>query len=122
MSVPAVDELRFVAVGQHDPLAEPLIDELALEYADRYGGTGRSGLAWLRTYPAEEFAPPGGGLLIGLHDGPTGHRRSIPPIRRRHRRAQTDLDRQPPPPAGYAKALLVELEAEIAARGYRGST
>ena len=39
MTVPAVDELRFVAVGLEDPLAAPLMAELAVEYATRYGGT-----------------------------------------------------------------------------------
>ena len=36
--MPAVNQLRFVAVGQDDPLAEPLLAELAVEYATRYGG------------------------------------------------------------------------------------
>ena len=86
-----------MAVGQDDPLAEPLMAELAVEYANRYGAPV-DGVAWLRTYPADEFAAPGGGLLDRAARRPTGHRRRIPPIRRRHRRTQTDLDRQPAPP------------------------
>ena len=59
-------QLRFVAVGQDDPLAAPLIDELAVEYADRYGGNRTRVHTWLRSYPSEEFDPPDGGLFIGL--------------------------------------------------------
>ena len=67
-SEPAVGQLRFVAVGQDDPLAVPLIDELAVEYADRYGGNRTRVHTWLRSYPSEEFDPPDGGLFIGLLD------------------------------------------------------
>jgi hypothetical protein len=56
MTMPTVGDLRFVAVGQNDPLAEPLLAELAAEYAGRYGGRTERVLSWLRGYPAEEFA------------------------------------------------------------------
>jgi GNAT superfamily N-acetyltransferase len=114
-----VNELRFVAVGQDDPLAAPLLAELTVEYASRYGVTEDTVSRWLRGYPADEFAPPGGGLLIGLLDGEpvTGGAfcrfdADTAELKRiwtdsRHRRL------------GHAKALLIELEAEIAARGYR---
>jgi GNAT superfamily N-acetyltransferase len=114
-----MNQLRFVAVGQEDPLAEPLLAELTGEYASRYGVTEDDVSTWLRGYPAAEFAPPGGGLLIGLLDGQpvTGGAfcrfdAETAELKRiwtdsRHRRQ------------GHAKALLVELEAEIAARGYR---
>ena len=38
-------------------------------------------------------------MLIGLLDGLAGHRRRVPPVRRRNRRTQTHLDRQPAPSA-----------------------
>jgi len=38
-SVPG--QLRFASVGQDDALAEPLLAELAEEYATRYGGAFR---------------------------------------------------------------------------------
>jgi ribosomal protein S18 acetylase RimI-like enzyme len=119
MSVPTVDKLRFVAVGQDDPLAEPLLAELTVEYASRYEVAEEHMSEWLRGHPAAEFAPPGGGLLIGLlNDQPvTGGAfcrfdDSTAELKRiwtdsRHRRR------------GHAKALLVALEAEIVARGYR---
>jgi GNAT superfamily N-acetyltransferase len=119
MSVPTVDNLRFVAVSQDDPLAEPLLAELTVEYASRYGVAEEHVSTWLRGYPADEFAPPSGGLLIGLlgKEPVTGGAfcrfdDSTAELKRiwtdsRHRRQ------------GHAKALLVALEAEIAARGYR---
>ena len=115
----ALNKLRFVAVDQEDPLAEPLLAELAVEYASRYGATEEAVSKWLRGYPADEFAPPGGGLLIGLLGGQpvTGGAfcrfdTETAELKRiwtdsRHRRR------------GHAKALLIELEAEIVARGYR---
>jgi GNAT superfamily N-acetyltransferase len=119
MFVPAIDKLRFVAVGQEDRLAEPLLAELAVEYASRYGATEEAVSNWLRGYPADEFAPPAGGLLIGLlNDKPVtgGAFRRFDESTAELKRIWTDsrYRRQ-----GHAKALLAELEAEIAARGYR---
>jgi GNAT superfamily N-acetyltransferase len=114
-----VNELRFAAVGQDDPLAEPLLAELAVEYATRYGVTEQAVSKWLRGYPADEFAPPHGGLLIGLrNDEPVtgGAFRRFDDSTAELKRIWTDsrYRRQ-----GHAKALLVQLEAEIVARGYR---
>jgi ribosomal protein S18 acetylase RimI-like enzyme len=114
----AVNQLRFVAVGQGDPLAEPLLAELAVEYATRYGGTEEAVAKWLRNYPPAEFAPPGGGLFIGTLDGQPvtgGAFRRFDDSTAELKRIWTDsrYRRQ-----GHAKALLVELETEIAARGY----
>jgi GNAT superfamily N-acetyltransferase len=114
-----VNRLRFVAVGQQDPLAEPLLAELAVEYASRYGATEDAVAKWLRGYPADEFAPPGGGLLIGLVDDQPvtgGAFRRFDDATAELKRIWTDSRYRR---RGYAKALLVELEAEIAARGYR---
>lgn len=119
MPVPAVNDLRFVAVGQDDPLAEPLLAELTVEYASRYRVAEEDVSKWLRGYPAAEFATPSGGLLIGLlgdqpvtggafcrFDDATAELKRIW-TDSRHRRQ------------GHAKALLTELETEIAERGYR---
>jgi ribosomal protein S18 acetylase RimI-like enzyme len=119
MYVSAVNQLRFVAVGQDDPLAEPLLAELAVEYATRYGGTEQAVSKWLRGYPAEEFAPPGGGLLIGLLDGQPvtgGAFQRFDDSTAELKRIWTDSGHRR---QGHAKALLVELETEIASRGYR---
>ncbi|OBF92867.1 GNAT family acetyltransferase [Mycobacterium sp. 852002-51163_SCH5372311] len=112
-------QLRFVAAGPDDPVAQPLFTELAVEYAQRYGGGPQRYMDWMRDGPAEEFAPPDGGMLIGLLDSRpvTGgafcrfdaHTAELKRIwtHRAHRRR------------GYAAALVGELETQIAARGYR---
>jgi GNAT superfamily N-acetyltransferase len=119
MSPHAVAQLRFKAVDQDDPLAEPLLAELALEYAGRYRAPVAAVSAWLRNYPAQEFAPPDGALLIGLRDDRPvtgGAFRRFDSDTAELKRIWTDsrYRRQ-----GYAKALLAELESEITARGYR---
>jgi ribosomal protein S18 acetylase RimI-like enzyme len=119
MSVPAVNQLRFVAVTQDDPVAQPLLAELAAEYAQRYGGTAQAILAGMREYPAAEFAAPGGGLMIGLLDGQPvtgGAFRRFDPDTAELKRIWTDGGHRR---QGHAKALLARLEAQIAARGYR---
>jgi ribosomal protein S18 acetylase RimI-like enzyme len=118
MSVP-VSQLRFVAVSQDDPLAQPLLAELAVEYSSRYGATEEAVSQWLRGYPAAEFAPPNGGLLIGLLDGQAvtgGAFRRFDESTAELKRIWTDSRHRR---QGHAKALLAELETEIVARGYR---
>lgn len=111
--------LQFLPTAQDDPLAQPLITELAAEYAQRYGSTRQTVLTWLRGYPADEFTPPDGGLLIGVLDG-------VPVTGGAFRRFDTDtaelkriwtdrVHRR----RGYARVLLAELEAQIVACGYR---
>ena len=120
MTVPALDELRFVAVGVEDPLAAPLMAELAVEYATRYGGTAQRVMKWLRQeYPAGDFTAPDGSLLIGLLDGlpvTGGGFRRFDDTRAELKRMWTDSRYRQ---RGFAKAVLAELEREIAARGYR---
>ncbi|UUO01625.1 GNAT family N-acetyltransferase [Mycolicibacterium novocastrense] len=112
-------QLTFVAVRQDDPLAEPLLAELAVEYAQRYGSPEDAVSRWLRGHPADAFAPPDGDLVVGLlgdrpvtggafcrFDNATAELKRIW-TDSRHRRQ------------GLAKALLAELEARIVGRGYR---
>jgi GNAT superfamily N-acetyltransferase len=112
--------LRFVTVGQHDALAEPLLAELTVEYATRYGGTVERVGSWLRGYPAEEFeAPAGGGMLIGLLDAEPvtgGAFRRFDDDTAELKRIWTASGYRR---RGLARSLLVELESEIVARGYR---
>lgn len=115
--------LRFVEVSPDDELAGPLIDELAVEYATRYDATVERMLGWLRGHPAEAFAPPHGGMVVGLLDGvpvtggafcrldaadgvKTAELKRIWTDSRCRRR-------------GYGRLLLAELEARIVALGYR---
>lgn len=116
--MPAVGDLRFLAVSQDDPLAAPLIDELAVEYATRYGGTRDRVHAWLRGYPGVEFEAPEGGLLIGLIDGVPvtgGAFRRFDDVTAELKRIWTDSRHRR---RGHARALVNQLESEIAARGY----
>ncbi len=123
MSSPTASRLRFVAVAQADPLAEPLLAELADEYATRYGSTPERIGAWLRNYPADEFASPGGGMLIGLLDGTPvtgGAFRRFGVVDGAQtaelKRIWTDGGHRR---LGLARALLDNLESRIVDAGYR---
>ena len=114
-----VQRPRFVPVNQDDELAQPLIAELAVEYAARYNGTEARVLTWLRGYPAEEFSPPDGGMLIGLVDDQPvtgGAFRRFDADTAELKRIWTDSGHRR---RGYAKALLEALESEITRLGYR---
>jgi GNAT superfamily N-acetyltransferase len=119
MTSPSADGLRFVPVAPYDALAEPLLSELAEEYATRYGGTMQGVTRWLRGHPAGEFGPPGGAMLIGLFgDEPVtgGAFRRFDAETAELKRIWTAAEHRR---RGLAKRLLGELEAEITARGYR---
>lgn len=112
-------QLQFVPAALNDAVAQPLFDELAVEYADRYGSTAPTIMEWLKQGPVSDFAPPDGGMLIGLLDGRavTGGgfvRRDAETAE--VKRVWTDSAHRR---RGFAAALLVELEAQIAASGYR---
>jgi GNAT superfamily N-acetyltransferase len=112
-------QLQFVPVALDDALAQPLLEELAVEYAHRYDSTPPTVLAWLKDNPADEFAPPDGGLLIGLLDGRPvtgGGFRRFDAETAELKRVWTDGAHRH---RGFAMALLAALEAEIAVRGYR---
>jgi GNAT superfamily N-acetyltransferase len=115
----AKTQLRFVPAALDDALAQPLLAELAVEYAQRYGSTPTAVLAWLKHNQPDEFAAPDGGMLIGLLEGRAvtgGAFRRFDAETAELKRIWTDSEHRR---RGYAVALLVELEAEIAARGYR---
>jgi GNAT superfamily N-acetyltransferase len=117
--VVAKTQLKFVPAALDDALAQPLLAELAVEYATRYSRPVPTVLAWLKDNPTDEFAPPDGGMLIGLlDDRPVtgGGFRRFDAETAELKRIWTDSAHRR---RGYAVALLVELEAEIAARGYR---
>lgn len=114
--------MLFTPVSQDDDLARPLLAELALEYGSRYGDAPERVHKGLMNYPAHEFAPPYGGMLIGLLD-------SVPVTGGAYRR-YGDVDGVETAELkriwtaghhrrkGYASLLLDALEAEIIARGY----
>ncbi|OBH32036.1 GNAT family acetyltransferase [Mycobacterium sp. E342] len=115
-TAPAADrELRFVSATHDDPLAQPLLAELADEYAQRYGGTPisrpPSGAAnsvagtGSQDRCVLDGVPVTGGAFR-RYDAETAELKRIWTDRTQRRR-------------GYARALLAALEAEAAARGYR---
>lgn len=102
-----------------DVVAQPLLEELAVEYARRYGNMPATVLTWLRDSPAAEFAPPDGGLLIGLLAGRPvtgGGFRRFDAQTAELKRIWTHAGHRR---RGFAMALLAELETQIAGRGYR---
>ncbi|MDT5164579.1 MAG: hypothetical protein QOC88_1473 [Mycobacterium sp.] len=119
-SQPAPAQLRrFVAVTADDPRAQPLLDELAVEYAQRYESTTPTVMAWLTSVPTADFAPPDGGFLIGEVDGVPvtgGAFQRFDAQTAELKRIWTDRAHRR---HGHARALLVELENLIAERGYR---
>jgi GNAT superfamily N-acetyltransferase len=109
----------FVRVTQGDPLAAPLLGALAEEYSCRYGGTTERMMGWLTSHPADEFAPPHGGMVIGLLDGVPvtgGAFCRFDEQTAELKRIWTDSGHRR---KGYAALLLAELEAAVAAVGYR---
>ncbi len=111
-------ELRFVPAALDDPLAQPLLVELADEYAQRYGGEPQRYAEWLIDGPAGEFSAPHGGMLIGLVDGEPvtgGAFCRFDAETAELKRVWTHRDHRR---RGYARALVAALESEIAVRGY----
>ncbi|MEU6622458.1 GNAT family N-acetyltransferase [Streptomyces litmocidini] len=96
-----------------DPLARPLLDELAYEYTTRYGSAHD-----LHHYPAAEFAPPHGAFLLLLERG----RPVAGGAFRRYDDRTAELKRIWTHSAhrrrGLARRVLTVLEREAADRGY----
>jgi GNAT superfamily N-acetyltransferase len=97
-----------------DPLAEPLLRELHEEYLIRYGPNEE-----MIRHPPAEFAAPGGAFLLVLDGGVAVAGGAF----RRYDAATAELKRvwthRPYRRTGLASAVLRELEAEAARRGYR---
>ncbi|MCV7217305.1 GNAT family N-acetyltransferase [Mycobacterium crocinum] len=114
-----VNGLRFVPVDEDDPLAQPLLAELAVEYATRYEAPESGVARWLRDHPADQFRPPDGGMVIGLLDGQPvtgGAFCRFDDDTAELKRIWTDSGHRR---RGHAATLLAALEDEIARRGYR---
>lgn len=114
----AIETPKFVVVGQSDPLASPLLDELSIEYATRYGDSAGQEYTDLRAYPAEEFEPPGGVLVVAVSDGEPvaggAFRRYDPSTAELKRMWTASTHRR----QGYGKLVVAELERIALQRGY----
>lgn len=108
----------FLTVEQDHPLAAPLLDELSLEYGTRYGPTIDAEYRDLRAYPAEQFAPPSGALIVALEDGVPvagGAFRRYDATTAELKRIWTASDRRQ---RGYGRLVVAELERVARERGY----
>jgi GNAT superfamily N-acetyltransferase len=110
----------FLYTTPLDLRAKPLIDELIVEYDNRYGTyfDAEGAIAELNRYPPEAFAPPDGNFLLLIRDGETiggGAFRRFDERTAEFKRVWTrsDLRRQ-----GLAKKVLMELESQAARQGY----
>lgn len=111
----------FVAVRADDPLAEPLLTELAFEYDSRYGTFfGESASTELRRHPVEKFAPEHGGAFVLLLQGGVAiaggafKRFDEDTAELKRIWASAAHRRQ-----GLARRVVAELEARAAQQGYR---
>jgi GNAT superfamily N-acetyltransferase len=112
-------DLQVVRVHPGDPLAAPLFAELAVEYDTRYGDLFGGADEELTRYPAAEFLPPDGELVLLLEDGAPVAGGAF----RRHTDAGTaEVKRMWTAAAhrrrGLARRVLAELEARAVVRGY----
>jgi GNAT superfamily N-acetyltransferase len=110
----------FLYTTPLDLRAKPLIDELIVEYDNRYGTyfNAEGAIAELNRYPAEAFAPPDGNFLLLIRDGETiggGAFKRFDERTAEFKRVWTrsDLRRQ-----GLAKKVLIELEFQAARQGF----
>jgi GNAT superfamily N-acetyltransferase len=117
--VTAAPGLDVVRVHPHDELAAPLFAELTVEYDTRYGDLFGGASEELTRYPAEEFLPPVGELLLLVEDGAPvaggAFRRHADPGTAEVKRMWTAAAHRR---RGLGRRALAELEHRAAARGY----
>ncbi|NYE94170.1 polar amino acid transport system permease protein [Psychromicrobium silvestre] len=119
--IPATQaEIVVRRLEQDDPLAQPLLAELAMEYSNRYGQPRREVHRELLDYPATEFAAPDGVLLVLLENGKPVAGGAF----RRYDTRTAELKRIWTHSAyrrrGLGRRVLEELETEALRRGYHG--
>jgi GNAT superfamily N-acetyltransferase len=111
--------LEVVRVHPHDALAAPLFAELTAEYDSRYGDLFGGAAEEMARFPAEEFLPPDGELLLLVEDGTPvaggAYRRHADPGTAEVKRMWTAAAHRR---RGLARRVLAELEARAASRGY----
>ncbi|MFC9647370.1 MULTISPECIES: GNAT family N-acetyltransferase [unclassified Streptomyces] len=107
--------LTWLSASVSDPLTQPMLRELGHEYSTRYGKDAHGELA---RYPAEEFDPPHGILLLLLEHGEPISGGAF----RRYDDTTAELKRIWTHSAhrrrGLAKRVVAELERVARVRGY----
>lgn len=113
------DRLQVVRVHPRDEVAAPLFAELTVEYSTRYGDLFGGVASEMTRFPAEEFLPPDGELVLILEDGAAvaggAFRRHQDPGTAEVKRMWTSSAHRR---RGLARRVLAELEQRAAARGY----
>jgi GNAT superfamily N-acetyltransferase len=114
------DALQVLRVHPDDPLASPLLADLAVEYDTRYGDLFGGASEELTRYPAAEFLPPSGEFVLVLEDGVAvaggAFRRHPDPGTAEVKRMWTAATHRR---RGLARRVLAELEQRAADHGYR---
>ncbi|MEE1754672.1 GNAT family N-acetyltransferase [Streptomyces sp. SP18CS02] len=109
--------LTVVRATVDEPLVQPMLRELTYEYSSRYGPQAHQEMV---RYPAAEFAPPHGALLLLLEDGVAvaggAFRRHDTPATAELKRIWTHSAHRR---RGLARRVVAELEREVAAYGYQ---
>ncbi|KIQ19890.1 acetyltransferase [Rhodococcus sp. MEB064] len=111
--------IQFMSITQDDPLAAPLLQDLAREYASRYGRSPDELREELESYPGNEFAAPHGALIVAVLGG-------VPIAGGAYRRFDcrtAELKRIWTARAyrgkGFGRLVVSELERSARDRGYR---
>lgn len=110
---------EFVYVAADDPLATPLIDELALEYDTRYGTAwGEPASVELSRYPAHEFSAPRGAFVLLLRDGVPAAGGAFKTFDTRTAELKRIWTSSAHRRQGLARRVVIELEEESRRRGF----
>lgn len=114
-----VENDSFVYVSADDPLAAPLLSELAREYDSRYGAFfGESAATEISRYPVDAFAAPNGAFVVLVRGGipiAGGAFKRFDDHTAEFKRIWTATTHRR---QGLARRVVAELEAESVRRGY----
>jgi GNAT superfamily N-acetyltransferase len=106
-----------------DPIAQPLLDALNIEYTTRYSEFRPAGAATvseeLARYPAELFVPPEGAFIVVLRNGETvggGAFKRYDATTAELKRIWTHASQRR---QGLARRVVQELETRAVRQGYR---
>nr|WP_295888028.1 GNAT family N-acetyltransferase [uncultured Devosia sp.] len=109
----------FLYTSPTADISRPLIEQLTVEYRNRYGNYfGEDSSVEMNRYPPERFADPDGAFVLLLRDGRPiagGAYMRYDDNTAEFKRMWTDADHRR---QGLAQRVLAELENHAAAKGY----